>query len=177
MDRAKQSSDDGEDRREPWYDQASEMLRAACPRFDQASQFRRLSARINAERQWARAGERGRSVRRPRTYWFMGAGFATGAAATLAIVAAVSPLLHGVDAPLAPLSGERAEDAGRVRLLVAFRPGTTLEAASDLLGSIGGRLAGGPDALGLWPVTVPADAAARARLERSPIVESVGEAR
>jgi anti-sigma factor RsiW len=131
----------------------------------------RLMQRIAVERAGPKVVALPRRAERPR--WFAPA-FALAASMLLAQAAVIGFLLHERDASLAPLSGPPAA-AGDL-LQVTFRPDATERDIRGLLGGVEAELVGGPGALGVYTVRVPAgraDAAAAALRGRADLVESV----
>jgi anti-sigma factor RsiW len=112
--------------------------------------------------------------RRPeRSRWFAAA-FALAASMLLAQAAVIGFLVHERGASLAPLSGPPA--ASGDLLQVTFKPDATERDIRSLLGSVEAELVGGPGALGVYTVRVPAGragAAAGTLRGRADLVESV----
>lgn len=131
----------------------------------------RLMQRIAIERAGPKVVELPRRAERPR--WFAPA-FALAASMLLAQAAVIGFLVHERDASLAPLAGPPAV-AGDL-LQVAFKPDAIERELRALLASVEGELVGGPGALGVYTVRVPAgraDAAAATLRGRADLVESV----
>jgi anti-sigma factor RsiW len=131
----------------------------------------RLMQRIALERAGPKAAELARRAERPR--WQLPA-FALAAAMLVAQAGVIGFLLHDRDASLAPLAGPPAA-AGDL-LQVTFRPDATERDIRALLGSVQAELVGGPGALGVYTVRVPAgraEAAAAALRGRADLVDSV----
>jgi len=131
----------------------------------------RLMQRIALERAGPKVVELPRRPGRPR--WFAPA-FALAASMLLAQAAVIGYLVHERDAALTPLSGQ--PPAAGDLLQVAFRPDATERDIRGLLASVDAELVGGPGALGVYTIRVPAgraDAAAAALRGRTDVVESV----
>lgn len=131
----------------------------------------RLLQRIAVERAGPKVVELPRRAERPR--WFAPA-FALAASLLVAQAALIGYLVHERDAALAPLSGAPA--AGGDLLQVVFKPDAAERDLRALLAANGAELVGGPGALGVYTVRVPAgraDAAAAALRARTDLVESV----
>lgn len=131
----------------------------------------RLMQRIAIERAGPRVVELPRRPERPR--WFAPA-FALAASMLLAQAAVIGYLVHERNAALAPLSGQ--PPASGELLQVAFKPDATERDIRGLLASIDAELVGGPGAIGVYTIRVPAgraNAAAAALRGRADLVESV----
>jgi anti-sigma factor RsiW len=131
----------------------------------------RLMQRIALDRAGPKVVELPRRPERPR--WFAPA-FALAASMLLAQAAVVGYLFHERDAALAPLSGTPA--ASGDLLQVVFKPDAAERDIRGLLTSVDAELVGGPGALGVYTIRVPAgraDAAAAALRGRADLVESV----
>jgi hypothetical protein len=92
----------------------------------------------------------------------------------LAQAAVIGYLVHERNAALAPLSGQ--PPASGELLQVVFKADATERDIRGLLASVDAELVGGPGALGVYTIRVPAgraDAAAAALRGRADVVESV----
>ncbi|MCS6995873.1 MAG: hypothetical protein NZ533_02775 [Casimicrobiaceae bacterium] len=158
---------------------AGELLRSARPPLDTERSWQRIAARIRAEREWQQALALGRNKKPHAGFWAWFGSFALGAAAALVVVGL---LPRGLWQPseqsgLEALGGrpEVVQSAERSVLTVAFRPGVGLAEVGRLVRELEGEVIGGPSALALWRVAVPAARRdeALARLRASPLVEAV----
>jgi anti-sigma factor RsiW len=131
----------------------------------------RLMQRIAIERAGPKVVELPRRPERPR--WLAPA-FALAASMLLAQAAVIGYLVHERNAALAPLSGQ--PPASGELLQVVFKADATERDIRGLLASVDAELVGGPGALGVYTIRVPAgraDAAAAALRGRADVVESV----
>jgi anti-sigma factor RsiW len=131
----------------------------------------RLMQRIAIERAGPKVVELPRRPERPR--WLAPA-FALAASMLLAQAAVIGYLVHERNAALAPLSGQ--PPASGELLQVVFKADATEQDIRGLLASVDAELVGGPGALGVYTIRVPAgraDAAAAALRGRADVVESV----
>jgi anti-sigma factor RsiW len=131
----------------------------------------RLMQRIALERAGPNVVALPRRPERPR--WFAPA-FALAASMLLAQAAVIGFLVHERDASLAPLSGPPPGSGDLLQ--VTFKPDATERDIRGLLASVEAELVGGPGALGVYTVRVPAgraDGAAGRLSGRADLVESV----
>lgn len=161
-----------------WLKRTREQLRAATPEFDEARHWQRMSARVQAEKAWRSLTRRPRVARSSRDVWRALLVYALGAASAAGVILTMIPLPAtrvevvplGAPAPAAP--------ANMWVFDVVFRDEATAAQIRAALQDAGAEVVGGPSALGVWRVAVPAERAAQARqrLAAQPAVESVSEA-
>lgn len=160
-----------------WLARSAEQLRQHPPTFDAQANWRRIAARLQAERDWQQATTPATAVRRRVSWWqallAYALGAATAAAVALAIVPQQTPEAPAEVQPLA--QSAPAAPAGSVMLQVVFRDDATIGHVRAVLAAQGAQIVAGPGALGVWRVAVPAERAqaARAALTHDPAVQSV----
>ncbi len=159
-----------------WLAKSAEQLRAHPAAFDAAANWQRIATRLQAERDWQQATSAHRSHRRV-SWWQAVLAYGLGAATAAAVAVAIIPLqTHQAPAEVQPL-GESASavPAGEVILQVVFRDEATLGHIRALLAAQGAQVVGGPGALGVWRIAVPAARAdsVRAALQKDAAVQSV----
>lgn len=160
-----------------WLERTRRQLEAATPPFDEAANWQRLAARVEAEADWQRAG-RTRPVRKPLPWWQALVAYGLGVATAAVVAFAVLPLMPQQGAEVVPLGAATpGVAAGMTVLQVVFRDEATAAQIRAALDAAGAEVVGGPGRLGVWRVAVPASqsAAAKQTLRGNTIVESVGE--
>lgn len=169
------SGSDAAERR--WLERTRSQLEAATPPFDEAANWRRLMARVQAEAHRPRAGWN-RPARKRLPWWQAFVSFGLGAATAAVVAVSVLPLVTQRGAEVEPLGAATPGVAeGMTVLQVVFRDEATSAQIRAALEQVSGEVVGGPGRLGVWRVAVPAglSAAAKQKLRANAIVESVGE--
>lgn len=158
-------------------------LRAALthdpPGFDPKAHYQRIQGRV------ASARPRGWQDRWPRWLWAFrqawvpAVSFGLGAACAAVLMVALAPQWLHPAAPIEPLGQAQSEvPAAEVVLQVRFRDDATLSALRAALRAADAQVIGGPGALGIWRIRVPAEAEKHSLrlLAANPIVLEVNPA-
>lgn len=172
---AKEPFDTTDTAQQRWLEHTRRQIEASAPAFNEASNWQRLSARLEAEAEWQRRLPAKHSTLFP-SWWRALVAYGLGVATAAVVAVGVFPLVtpRGID--VEPL-GEVATTSETAELRVVFRDDATVAQIRAALVPIGAVTVGGPGPLGVWRLAVPTHQAAAAKqaLSDNAIVDSVSE--
>lgn len=165
-----------------WLIHVATQLRSREPAFEEERNWQRVLSRVEAQslNAWGRSARPlGRTV---ADWWALAIAWSFGVASTAALIFAVVPVLttsHDESRNVVALgdatTAASSADDRAVTLQVTFKPDATVSEVTSLLQRAQAQVTGGPNAMGVWRISIPEERAQATALawRREAMVKSV----